>query len=370
MYRLVDNPFENSTLKEELEAVFKAQERATAMGGFLVTEYDQHFLPQLDKLAGVKRSGYRSSRNDGLIYGWTCEFGEIKALPGAPYGVAIAIPFPGAQLPKPLLEGKLWSVGEAVLDYSTRTITIKNGDLVVTFPSVNINQADWTLLQEVNKALIEQNAGVLAWKLSAEVSNPDIQHLYPDGKVPTIRNEHAQATVTGYATTSANWNATLVYAGLVAHKTALESLHATLLQWKSLSLDGNPAVPDSHFRMEVAPIPDFNLFHAALISDAAIPGKWMPQDEKAYALVLKQPGQNEVNVEALLERAMLVRLREVLPHPVKDEWARELFAQGLKKGLIDRLETDGDCLAGACIHLNKDWTALMGGLLDTNILIV
>jgi len=86
MYRLVDNPFENSTLKEELEAVIKAQERATAMGGFLVTEYDQHFLPQLDKLAGVKRSGYRSSRNDGLIYGWTCEFGEIKALPGAPYG--------------------------------------------------------------------------------------------------------------------------------------------------------------------------------------------------------------------------------------------------------------------------------------------
>ena len=50
MYKLVDNPFENSTLKEELEAVIKAQERATAMGGFLVTEYDQHFLPQLDKL--------------------------------------------------------------------------------------------------------------------------------------------------------------------------------------------------------------------------------------------------------------------------------------------------------------------------------
>ena len=73
MYRLVDNPFENSTLKEELEAVIKAQERAMAMGGFLVTEYDQHFLPQLDKLAGVKRSGYRSSRNDGLIYGWICD---------------------------------------------------------------------------------------------------------------------------------------------------------------------------------------------------------------------------------------------------------------------------------------------------------
>jgi len=370
MYSLVDRPFENSTLKEEIEAVIRAQERAKVTGGYLVTEYDQHFLPQLDKLAGVKRNSYRSSRGNGLIYDWTCEFGEIRALPGAPYGAAVIIPFSGAQLPKALREEKQWSVGEAVLDYSTRAIAIRNGDLVITFPSVNVNQADWTLLQEINKALLEQNAGILAWKLSGEVSDPAIQHLYPDGKVPMIRNEHAPATVTGYAKTTANWNATLVYAGLVAHKTALESLHATLLQWKSLSLDGTQAVPDSHFRMEAMPIPDFNLYHAALVSDAALPGKWMPQDEKAYALVFKRPGQDESNVEALLETSVMVRLREVLPHPVKDEWAHELFTQGSKKGLIDLLETGGDCLAGARIHLDKDWTAMMDDLLAEAILTV
>ena len=370
MYNLVDRPFENERLKEEIGAITRAQQRAAEMGGFLVTEYDQHFLPKLDKLEGVKRSSYRSNQDSGLIYNWTCEFGTVKTLPGAPYGMAVLIPFPGAQLPKALQEVKAWTVGEAVLDYSTRTITIQNGDTVITFPSVNVAGADWQQLQEINEALLVQNAGVLVWKLSGAVSDPDIQHLYPDGKVPMVRNEHAQATVTGYATTTVAYNAVLVYAGLVAHKTALESLHATLLQKKSLSLDGSMAQPGGHFRMEVVPMPDFGLYHAALICDAALPGKWGPQDENAYALVFRQPGREDADIDALLEAAVLVRLREVLPHAVKDEWAHELFSRASEKGLIDRLRTDGDCLAGARIHLDKDWTAVMNDLLAENSLTV
>ena len=117
-------------------------------------------------------------------------------------------------------------------------------------------------------------------------------------------------------------------------------------------------------------MPDFGLYHAALICDAALPGQWMPQDEKAYALVFRQPGQEEANVEAQLETMVLVRLREVLPHPVKDEWAHALFEQGTEKGLIDRLKTDGDCLAGACIHLEKDWTTILNDLLVEAVLTV
>jgi len=67
---------------------------------------------------------------------------------------------------------------------------------------------------------------------------------------------------------------------------------------------------------------------------------------------------------------VLVRLREVLPHPVKDEWAHALFEQGTEKGLIDRLKTDGDCLAGACIHLEKDWTTILNDLLVEAVLTV
>ncbi len=52
----------------------------------------------------------------------------------------------------------------------------------------------------------------------------------------------------------------------------------------------------------------------------------------------------------------------MLPRPVKDAWAPELFAQGLKKGLIDWLETGGDCLAGVSIYLDKDWTGMTNDL--------
>jgi hypothetical protein len=34
----------------------------------------------------------------------------------------------------------------------------------------------------------------------------------------------------------------------------------------------------------------------------------------------------------------------------------------LKKGLIDWLETGGDCLAGVSIYLDKDWTGMTNDL--------
>jgi hypothetical protein len=369
MYKLVDRPFENERLKEEIEAINLAQKRAAEMGGYLVTEYATHFLPRLETLEGIKRN-FRARKESELIYDWDCELGTLKALPGAPYGVAVLIPFPGAQLPKALQEVKVWTVAEAVLDYSTRTITIQNGDSLITFPCVDVSVAEWQQLQAINEALMAQNAGVLAWKLSGVVSDPDIQHLYPEGKVPMVRNEHAQATVTGYATTTIAYNTVLVYAGVIAFKTAIESLHATLLQKKALSLDGSMANPEGHYHMEAVFMPDFVLYHAALICDAAMPGRWGPQDENAYALVFRQPGREEADVDALLEAAVLVRLREVLPHAVKDEWAHVLFSQACEKGLIERLNTVGDCLAGARIHLDKDWTAVMNDLLAEKTLTV
>lgn len=220
----------------------------------------------------------------------------------------------------------------------------------------------------INDELAKSDARALVWKLSGRISDPAIQHLYEEGDVPVVRNEHAQATVTGYATTDVNWNAALVYVGAVAHKTALESLHATLLQRKSLSLDGHPALPEGHVRMEVVPMPDFGLYHGAMIDDAALPGGWGPQDEKAYALVFREPGRGLENLDKRLEAAVMVRLREVLPHPVKEEWAHELCQQATRRNLIDGLRTAGDCLAGARLHLDKDWTGLINDLLEEQVI--
>lgn len=370
MYQLVDQPFVNEQIRNEITDIVAAQERATAMGGILVTEYEKYFLPRLEELEGVKRSSYRPNHNNGLLYDWDCKFGVVKALPDAPFGTAILVPFPGAQLTEGLKDAKAWALVQAELDYSTRTITIKNGETVTTFPSVDIGLAGWQLTRDINEQLQNQNVGMLVWKIMGVVSDPTVQHLYEDGRVPAIRSEHAQGNLTGFAVTTVSWNATLVYAGVVAHKTAIESLHATLLQRKGLSLDGSQAVPDSHFRLEAAPLPDFNLFHAALICDAALPGQWSPLDEKAYALVFRQPNQDETNIDALLEAAVMARLREVLPHPVKDEWAPAMFTQGMAKGLIERLRTGGDCLAGARINLDKDWTEMINDLLEQSILTV
>jgi len=368
MYELVDQPFVNEQIRNEITDIVAAQERATAMGGILVTEYEKYFLPRLEELEGVKRSSYRPNHNNGLLYDWDCKFGVVKPLPNAPFGTAILVPFPGAQLTEGLKDAKAWALVQAELDYSTRTITIKNGETVTTFPSVDIGLAGWQLIRDINEQLQNQNAGMLVWKITGTVSDPTVQHLYEDGRVPAIRNEHAQGNLTGFAVTPMSWNATLVYAGVVAHKTAIESLHATLLQRKGLSVDGNQAVPDSHFRLEVTPLPDFNLFHAALICDAALPGQWSTLDEKAYALVFRQPNPDKTDLDVLLEAAVMVRLREVLPHPVKDEWAHAMFTLGLTKGLVERLRTGGDCLAGACIHLDKDWTAMLNDMLVENIL--
>jgi hypothetical protein len=55
---------------------------------------------------------------------------------------------------------------------------------------------------------------------------------------------------------------------------------------------------------------------------------------------------------------------------VKDEWAHAMFTQGMAKGLIEWLRTGGDCLAGARINLDKDWTGMINELLEQSTLTV
>ncbi|MCX6984114.1 MAG: hypothetical protein NT118_05085, partial [Lentisphaerae bacterium] len=78
MYELVDQPFVNEQIRNEITDIVAAQERATAMGGILVTEYEKYFLPRLEELEGVKRSSYRPNHNNGLLYDWDCKFGVVK----------------------------------------------------------------------------------------------------------------------------------------------------------------------------------------------------------------------------------------------------------------------------------------------------
>ena len=53
---------------------------------------------------------------------------------------------------------------------------------------------------------------------------------------------------------------------------------------------------------------------------------------------------------------------------MKDEWAHELCQQATRRSLIDGLRTAGDCLAGARLHLDKDWTGLINDLLEEQVI--
>ena len=48
MYELVDEPFVNEQIRSEITDIITAQERAVAMGGILVTEYEKYCLPRLE----------------------------------------------------------------------------------------------------------------------------------------------------------------------------------------------------------------------------------------------------------------------------------------------------------------------------------
>ena len=181
--------------------------------------------------------------------------------------------------------------------------------------------------------------------------------------MPTLSNAHTRADVTGFAYYADRpYQHTLVYAGLAAHKTSVESLWASLIRGRAgASLSWTPVLTDGDVRLILTPLPDFGVIHAGILCRKALPGQWEAGDDCAYALVFgKDP-------EAELHRVTLKRLQETLAFPIPDEWAHVLWICALDAGYIQRLETGGDCKAGVRIDLTRDWLALVQGLIEQNL---
>jgi hypothetical protein len=160
---------------------------------------------------------------------------------------------------------------------------------------------------------------------------------------------------------------TLVYSGLAAHKTSLESLWATLVRGRGgCSMRDISVLSDGEIKMLAHPLPDFGLMHAGIICRKALPGGWEAQDDSAYALVF----ETGAPVEAALQTVTLKRLQEALPFPIPDSWAKRLWDYGLDEDYIQRLETGGDCRGGVRIDLTKPWKDLVQNLLYREVLVV
>lgn len=242
----------------------------------------------------------------------------------------------------------------AVIDRSRRLATVKAGDREIVLTDVPVGENFYNLLYQINATLAQSHQPFVVWRLEWVAGEAD--RLWPD-RVPQIKNEHGAAYVTGYAHDEAG---NLVYLGMVGHKTVLESIRATVQarQRKKLFLQGRPVYAlSSHYCQTWQHLPDYGAYHAALIADPALPGKWQPGEEVAYILVFEGEQVSGSTPEDQAHHMLTPRLSEALPLPILDRWFEMLWEAGMKKELIGELVNAGDCLAGYSVHTSETYWA-------------
>ena len=350
-------PYEDQDLREEIEQLAQAQQEAEEAGCRLVSTYEHLWLPILSDLPDVEYQGREQHR---------APYGAIAPAPDAPFhGALWFTPLPGADLPPALTSSQSWGAAEAILDLQHRSVTLQAAEAAITFTGVNISLDGYSLLREINRELVRARAGVHAWRIIPQAAPPSAGgHLFPTGRIPVLSNAHTRADVSGYALFEDRPHLhTLIYVGLAAHKTSVESLWASLIRGRgSCSLQGTPVLADGEIRMLTQTLPEFNVLHAGLICRKALPGQWNTKDDAAYALVF------DGEAEAQLPSLVIKRLQETLAFPLLEEWATPLWEHGLDAGYLQRLETGGDCRGGVRLDSTRDWQGLVQALLEQHLL--
>lgn len=160
--------------------------------------------------------------------------------------------------------------------------------------------------------------------------------------------------VTGYAHDEAG---NLIYLSMVGHKTVLWAIRATIQarQLKKLFLQGRPVYPlASHYCQTWQHLSDYRAYHATLIDDAALPGKWQAGEEVVYLLVCEGELPDGSAPETWTRHLLTSRLSETLSIPILNEWEEHLWEIGQIEKLILGLVTDGDCQVGYTVQLDEN----------------
>ena len=155
---------------------------------------------------------------------------------------------------------------------------------------------------------------------------------------------------------------------MVGHKTVLESIRATVQarQRKKLFLQGRPVYPlTTHYSQTWQHLPDYGAYHAILIADPALPGKWQPGEYVIYLLVFEGEMEAGSPLEVRARRMLPVRLSESLPIPILGDWHESLWKMTKTEKLIVDMLTGGDCQVGFVIQLNENsWKEVVVRLLE------
>lgn len=351
-------PYEDEYIKERIEELQQAQQAAKDHGCILVSSYEQFWLPVLSNLPDVEYMGRQTHR---------ATYGTFEPAPGVPFhGALWFTPEKDAELPEPLKNIKEWMAVEATVDIHARMIKIRSGEVEVTFTSIDMSRNARQLLEDVNEQLVHTNAGVYVWKMNPTYEPSSVHHLFPDGRIPTLTNAHTRADITGYALLEDRpYQHTLVYVGIAAHKTSIESLWASLIRGRgACSMRGTSLLADGEIKMLTQPLPEFNVLHAGLICRKALPGKWEAKDDAVYALVFDV----DESVDNELQTVTIRRLQEALAFPIPEEWSKTIWDHALDAGFVQRLVTGGDCQGGVRIDLTKPWQDFIQNLLEQNAL--
>lgn len=339
--------YEDRYLKARIEKIVERQ----AQGDCLVELYSKDYgLPSLSQDGGIRTAtashysghSYEVFRDDaGGAIGYADYANDI--------GVYVFTPVPGAVLPPSLANNQKHRIAEVEVDEASRTATILLDEDMLTFTDVEVWSESYSLLKSINRELKDADAKVIAWKLKRVPDETGKAHLFKTG-APNCSNNQVNVVVSGYATTEYSG---LSYIGIVGHKTAINSVWATILQSKPLNLYGAGTTyqplnaGDGKYMRVMSPMPDYDAHHCAIISNQAIPGKWTPDCTSIY--ILRFMGGESI------ESQFVNRLNESLSTPILPEWGASLMKTGALKGIVRSLKTSGDCLEGIQIQLDADW---------------
>ena len=120
-----------------------------------------------------------------------------------------------------------------------------------------------------------------------------------------------------------------------------------------MPVEGRPVYPlATHYCQTWQHLPDYGAYHATLIADPALPGKWQPGEEEVYLLVFDGEDDGETP-EDRAQAMIIARLSAALPIPVLDAWDRQLWESARSKDFVVDLQTSDDCQGGYQVQLTE-----------------
>jgi hypothetical protein len=136
-------------------------------------------------------------------------------------------------------------------------------------------------------------------------------------------------------------------------------------QRQKLFLQGRPVYPlATHYSQTWQHLPDYDAYHAALIADPALPGKWKPDENVAYLLGFVDKSPKRELSDRQVKIILIRRLSEALTIPILEWWQESFWEIGLAESLMGELLVGIDCQEAYCVQLSEaGWKEIVTSLL-------